>query len=76
MECVVGKDIDGVEMREDPAVEVQLSVEDNAVEWREIGLEKEVVVEGGLREKFLVHFLAVQVTSERIRESILVDNPW
>lgn len=44
MERIVGENVDGVEIREDAAVEVHLGAEDDAVEGREIGLEKVVVI--------------------------------
>ena len=68
MKCFVGKDIDGIEIREDPAVEVPLRVEENAVEWREIGLEKVVVVDGGLREKILYNFSSA--CNQRVKQRI------
>lgn len=44
MESVVREDVDGVEGREDVAVEVRLRAEDEAVEGCDIGLERVVVV--------------------------------
>ena len=43
MECIVGENIDGVESREDPAVEVGLTSEKGAEEGHEVGLEMVVV---------------------------------
>ena len=39
MECIVGESVEGVDGREDPAVEVRLVNEKVAVEGHEIGLE-------------------------------------
>lgn len=39
MECIVGESVDGVEGREDPAVEVGLVYEKGSVEGHDIGLE-------------------------------------
>ncbi len=44
MESIVGEDIDGIEIREDSAVKEQLRAEEYAVDGREIGLERVVVV--------------------------------
>ena len=44
MERVVGENVDGVEGWEDPAVEVQLGAEEDAVEGQEVGLEMVVVI--------------------------------
>lgn len=43
MERVIGEYVDWVESREDPAVEVRLRAEEDAVEGRKIGLEMVVV---------------------------------
>ena len=44
MEPIVGENVDGVEVWKNPAVEVQLGAEEDAVEGDEIGLETVVVV--------------------------------
>lgn len=43
MECIVGENVEGVEGREDPAVEVGLTSEKGAEEGHKVGLEMVVV---------------------------------
>ena len=43
MERVIGEDVDGVERRKHPAVEVQLGAEEDAIEGRDIGEDMVVV---------------------------------
>ncbi len=44
MESIIGEDIYGIDIWEDPAVKEQLRAEEYAVDGREIGLERVVVV--------------------------------
>ena len=44
MKCVIRENIDGVEGRKDPAEEERLRAEEDAVERRNIGLERVVVL--------------------------------
>lgn len=72
MEPVVGENVDGVEVWKNPAVEVQLGAEEDAVEGDEIGLETVVIVVvklGRVRKEIYVRRKQCIATERNMRQT-------